>query len=70
MRIFPGLAATDHFVLNDKAHTPLSLDTAAAGIKALYEDMLNRAWSDSQSRHDKLPPVSQKDFPPTVPGQQ
>jgi cbb3-type cytochrome oxidase cytochrome c subunit len=70
MRIFPGLSPTDHLVLNDKAHTPLSLDDAATGIKALYEDMLNRAWSDAQARGDKLPPVSQKDFPPTVPGQQ
>jgi cytochrome c oxidase cbb3-type subunit II len=70
MRIFPGLNPKDHIVLNDKANTPLSLDDAAAGIKSLYEDMLNRAWSDAQARHDKLPPVSQEDFPPTVPGQQ
>ena len=70
MRIFPGLSSADHFVLNDKAHTPLSLDVAATGIKALYDDMLNRAWNDSRARGDKLPPVSQKDFPPTVPGQQ
>ena len=46
MRIFPGLTPKDHIVLNDKANTPLSLDVAAAGIKALYEDMLNRAWND------------------------
>lgn len=70
MRIFPGLSPADHLVLNDKAHTPLSLDVAAAGIKALYEDMLNRAWNDSHARGDKLPPVSQKNFAPTVPGQQ
>jgi mono/diheme cytochrome c family protein len=70
MRIFPGLNPKDHIVLNDKANTPLSLDEAAAGIKAIYEDMLNRAWDDARARGDKLPPVSQKDFPPTVPGQQ
>jgi mono/diheme cytochrome c family protein len=70
MRIFPGLSPKDNFVLNDKAHTPLSLADAAAGIKALYEDMLSRAWSDARARHDKLPPLSQKTFPPTVPGQQ
>jgi cytochrome c oxidase cbb3-type subunit 2 len=70
MRIFPGLNPKDHIVLNDKPHTPLSLDAAAAGIKSLYEDMLNRAWSDAHARGDKLPPVSQKDAPPTVPGQQ
>jgi cbb3-type cytochrome oxidase cytochrome c subunit/mono/diheme cytochrome c family protein len=70
MRIFPGLNPKDHIVLNDETNTPLSLDIAAAGIKALYEEMLNRAWDDARARGDKLPPVSQKDFPPTVPGQQ
>ena len=56
--------------LNDQAHTPLSLQTAAAGIKAIYEDMLNRAWADARARGEKLPPPEQKDVPPTVPGQQ
>jgi cytochrome c oxidase cbb3-type subunit II len=70
MRIFPGLNPKDHLVLNDKTNTPLSLDEAAAGIKSLYEDMLSRAWDDARARGEKLPPVSQKDFPPTVPGQQ
>ena len=41
-----------------------------AGIRALYEDMLNRAWSDARSRGEKLPDAMQKDIPPTVPGQQ
>ena len=70
MRVFPGLAPSDHLVLNNKAHTPLSLQDAAAGIKAIYEDMLNRAWSDARDRGEKLPSESQKAIPPTVPGQQ
>ena len=28
---------------------------AAAGIKAIYEDMLDRAWSDARARGEKLP---------------
>jgi cytochrome c oxidase cbb3-type subunit II len=67
MRLFPGLSPADHFKLNDRK-TPLSLDDAAAGIKTIYEDMLNRAWNDARARGEKLPPVSQKDIPPTVPG--
>jgi hypothetical protein len=70
MRVLPGLAPNDHLVLNDKAHTPLSLQTAAAGIKALYEDMLNRAWSDARARGEKLPDPAQRAAPPEVPGQQ
>jgi mono/diheme cytochrome c family protein len=70
MRVFPGLSPSDHLTLNNQAHTPLSLQDAANGIKALYEDMLNRAWSDAQSRGEKLPPETQKAIPPTVPGQQ
>jgi cytochrome c oxidase cbb3-type subunit II len=69
MRVFPGLAPGDSMKLND-GKTMLSLESAAAGIKALYEDMLDRAWSDARARGDKLPPSSQKDIPPTVPGQQ
>jgi cytochrome c oxidase cbb3-type subunit II len=70
MRVFPGLSPKDNLTLNDQAHTPLSLQTAAAGIKAIYEDMLNRAWADARARGEKLPPAEQKDVPPTVPGQQ
>jgi cytochrome c oxidase cbb3-type subunit 2 len=69
MRVFPGLAPGDSFLVND-GKTRLSLETAAAGIKAIYEDMLNRAWNDARARGEKLPPASQKDIPPTVPGQQ
>src|SRR5205823_5712895 len=59
MRVFPGLAPGDSMRLND-GKTELSLQSAAAGIKALYEDMLNRAWSDARARGEKLPDVSQK----------
>jgi len=69
MRVFPGLSKADKLKLNDRK-TPLSLQDAANGIKALYEDMLNRAWSDARDRGEKLPSESQKSIPPTVPGQQ
>jgi hypothetical protein len=55
--------------LNDGT-TMLSLQSAAAGIKALYLDMLNRAWSDARARGEKLPPEVIKEIPPTVPGEQ
>jgi hypothetical protein len=32
--------------------------------------MLDRAWRDAVDRGEKLPPLSQKSIPPTVPGQQ
>ena len=69
MRIFPGLAPGDSMKLND-GKTMLSLQSAAAGIRSLYEDMLNRAWADAVARGEKLPPLAQKNIPPTVPGQQ
>ena len=69
MRVFPGLSPVDSFKLND-GKTPLSLDDAAAGIKAFYQQLLDRAWADAQARGDKLPPPIQKEIPPTVPGQQ
>jgi cytochrome c oxidase cbb3-type subunit 2 len=69
MRLFPGLSPADSFVIND-GKTRLSLQDAAAGIKTIYDDLLDRAWSEAQARGEKLPPLSQKDIPPTVPGQQ
>jgi len=69
MRVLPGLSPSDHLLLNDGT-TPLSLTQAAAGIKAIYRDLLDRAWSQAAARGEKLPPASQKDIPPTVPGQQ
>src|SRR3954470_14193189 len=76
MRVFPGLSPADHLVLND-GQTPLSLDQAAGApppplaqaagaIRALYTDMLNRAWADAARRGEKLPPDSQKLIPPEV----
>jgi cytochrome c oxidase cbb3-type subunit 2 len=69
MRVFPGLSPADSFKLND-GKTPLSLADAAAGIKSIYDDLLGRAWTDAKARDDKLPSSSQKQIPPTVPGQQ
>jgi cytochrome c oxidase cbb3-type subunit II len=69
MRAFPGLAPGDSFLVNDRK-TRLSIKDAAAGIRALYLDMLNRAWRDAQSRDEKLPSEAQKAILPTVPGQQ
>jgi cytochrome c oxidase cbb3-type subunit II len=68
-RAFPGLAPGDSFLINDRK-TRLSIKDAAAGIRAIYLDMLNRAWADARARHEKLPPQSQKNILPTVPGQQ
>ena len=69
MHVFPGLAPGDTMKLND-GKTELSLITAAAGIKALYQDMLDRAWRDAVLRGEKLPNLAQKAIPPEVPGQQ
>jgi cytochrome c oxidase cbb3-type subunit 2/cytochrome c oxidase cbb3-type subunit I/II len=69
MRVFPGLAPGDSFLIND-GKTRLSLQDAADSIKALYLQLLDRAWSDAQGRGEKLPPLAQKAIPPTVPGQQ
>ena len=69
MRVFPGLAPGDSFLLND-GKTPLSLKDAAAGIKTIYDDLLNRAWSEARARGENLPTEAQKSIPPTVPGQQ
>ena len=49
MRVFPGLAPGDQLDAERQAHTPLSLADAAAGIKAIYQDMLDRAWRDAAS---------------------
>jgi hypothetical protein len=68
-RVFPGLAPGDSFLVNDRK-TRLSIKDAAAGIRALYLDMLNRSWSEARSRGEKLPPLSQKNILPSVPGQQ
>jgi hypothetical protein len=69
MRVFPGLSPSDRLVLND-GKTPLSLQDAAAGIKAIYQRMLDSAWRDAIMRGQKVPELAQKRIPPTVPGQQ
>jgi cytochrome c oxidase cbb3-type subunit 2/cytochrome c oxidase cbb3-type subunit I/II len=69
MRMVPGLAATDSVVV-DGLETPLSLSDIAASIRTTYGELLNRAWDEARARGDTLPPDSQKDIPPTVPGQQ
>ncbi len=68
-RVFPGLRPADSIIIPNFP-TPLSLADAGAGIKAIYEQLLDKAWSDAQARGEKLPPASQKDIPPEVPGQQ
>jgi cytochrome c oxidase cbb3-type subunit 2 len=69
MRVFPGLAPGDSFFINGTTET-LSLKAARNGIRTIYEDLLNRAWSDAKARGEKLPPVWQKNILPEVPGQQ
>jgi mono/diheme cytochrome c family protein len=69
MRVFPGLNPSDKLVVGGLG-TPLSLRDAAAGIRAVYESLLNRAWADARARGEKLPSLAQKNIPPTVPGQQ
>jgi hypothetical protein len=69
MRVYPGLAPGDSFYVNGTTET-LSLEAARNGIKAIYHDLLNRAWSEAKARGEKLPPEWQKLIPPEVPGQQ
>ncbi len=69
MRVFPGLAPSDHFFINGTKET-LSLTAARNAIRAIYEDLLNRAWAEAKARGEKLPPLWQKNILPTVPGQQ
>jgi cytochrome c oxidase cbb3-type subunit 2 len=69
MRMFPGLAPADSFYINGTKET-LSLQAARNGIKTIYQDLLNRAWSEAKARGEKLPPTWQKAIPPEVPGQQ
>ena len=65
----PGLAPGDHIVVNG-LETPLTLLNAAAGIRLIYQGLLDRAWSSTRARGDKLPGPDQPLVPPTVPGQQ
>jgi hypothetical protein len=67
--VFPGLGPADVLKVTGLG-TTLTLDNAAAGIKQIYQRLLNKAWADAAARGDKLPPRSQKNVPPEVPGQQ
>jgi cbb3-type cytochrome oxidase cytochrome c subunit len=69
MRVFAGLSPGDRIVVAG-LDTPLSLDDAAAGIRAEYQRLLDLAWSEARARGDKLPPISQKNILPRVEGQQ
>jgi hypothetical protein len=69
MRVFPGLAPGDSFLIND-GKTRLSLKDASDAIRTIYQQLLDRGWSEALARGEKLPPLSQKAIPPTVPGQQ
>src|SRR5438270_2832043 len=68
MRIFPGLAPGDSITVPG-LDTPLTLQTAAAGMKTFYTQLLNQAWAEAKARGEKLPPESQKLIPPEVPGE-
>jgi len=69
LRVFPGLAPGDSFLIND-GKTRLSIKDAAAGIRAIYIDMLDRAWAEARDRGENLPSEAQRNILPTVPGQQ
>jgi cytochrome c oxidase cbb3-type subunit II len=69
IRVFPGLNPADRLVIGGLG-TPFTLKDAAAGIRQIYDNLLNRAWADAKRRGDKLPSPSQRKIPPTVPGQQ
>jgi cytochrome c oxidase cbb3-type subunit 2 len=64
-RDLAGLNDSDHFVL--PGYGPVSLAAASADIKAIYEDLLNKGWSDYMARGGTpVPPASQKDSLPDV----
>jgi mono/diheme cytochrome c family protein len=69
MRVFPGLRPSDKLTVTGLG-TNLSLTDAAAGIRTVYQRLLDRAWADAKARGAKLPPIDQKNAPPVVEGQQ
>ena len=70
MRVFPGLAPADQLVINGTARRRSRCRTPPPASRRSTSELLDRAWADAKRRGDKLPPVSQKEIPPTVPGQQ
>jgi cytochrome c oxidase cbb3-type subunit 2 len=69
MRVFSGLRLGDRIVVKGLG-TSLSLPDAAAGIRGIYQQLLDRAWAEAKARGDTLPPAAQKGIPPVVEGQQ
>ena len=70
MRVFPGLAPGDTHHAERRQDRAVADQDAAAGIKAIYQDMLDRAWSDAvRSRREAARPGAEGD-PAEVPGQQ
>src|SRR3954453_11998222 len=69
-RVFPGLRPADRIRVTG-LETNLTLADAATGIQRIYQQLLDRAWADAKARGAKLPPIDQKNAPPSVPeGQQ
>jgi hypothetical protein len=69
-RVFPGLRPSDRISVTG-LETKLTLADAATGIRRIYQQLLDRAWADAKARGAKLPPIDQKNAPPSVPeGQQ
>jgi cytochrome c oxidase cbb3-type subunit II len=64
-RNFPGLEETQTIPL--PGFGDVSVANAASGIKALYTQMLDKAWVDYKARGgDPIPPQSQKDALPNL----
>ena len=61
-RTFPGMAPGDSILVPDIGR--IDLETAAAGIRRIYFNLLNRAWADAKARGETLPPKSQRNIPP------
>ena len=63
IRVLPGLAFTDKVPL--PGYGTITLASAAAAIKAIYESSLNSGWADYAARGGcpKLP-AAQKAVPP------
>src|SRR4051794_40037266 len=69
-RVFPGLRPADRIRVTG-LETDLTLADAGTGIQRIYQQLLDRAWADAKARGAKLPPIDQKNAPPSVPeGQQ
>jgi hypothetical protein len=64
-RVLNGLGENDSFDV--PGFGTISLDAVAAGIKDLYQQMLDQGWTDYEQRGGfPIPPASQKDALPTL----